>query len=123
MSLVIFLIIIFEIFLNVAAQLALKAGIDRIGHFDFSWSNFIPILTQILISPWFWLGIGIYVVSVVVWLMILSRIEVSIAYPLTSMGYILSAVAAYYLFGEHVSMIRIAGILVILLGVVLVARS
>jgi multidrug transporter EmrE-like cation transporter len=62
-------------------------------------------------------------VSVVVWIMALSRVEVSIAYPMLSLGYVVNAVAAHYLFGESVSALRAGGIFVIIVGVVMVARS
>jgi drug/metabolite transporter (DMT)-like permease len=68
-------------------------------------------------------GLGCYVISVVVWILGLSRVDVSVAYPLLSMGYVINAVAAWWLFGEVLSAQRLLGIGVILIGVVLVARS
>jgi multidrug transporter EmrE-like cation transporter len=63
------------------------------------------------------------VISVVVWIMALSRVEVSIAYPLLSVGYVVNAIAAYYLFGEAVTPMRLTGIAIIIVGVWVVARS
>lgn len=123
MNLLIFSLIIVEIFLNVAAQLSLKVGMDKIGHFDFCSNNIFPILIQVCLSPWIILGIVIYIFSMIVWLMVLSRAEVSMVYPMTSLGYILSVIAAYFLLGEHFSFLRISGVLVIMLGVFLIARS
>ena len=57
------------------------------------------------------------------WLLVLSRVEVSFAYPLLSVGYIVNAIAAYYWFAEDLSITRMAGIAVIIAGVCLVARS
>ena len=62
-------------------------------------------------------------ISVVVWIMALSRVEVSIAYPMLSIGYVVNAVAAYLLFGEAVGVQRLVGIGVIIVGVYIVARS
>jgi len=62
-------------------------------------------------------------VSVGVWLLVLSRVEVSFAYPLLSVGYIVNAVAGYYLFQENLSLTRITGILIICVGVYFVTRS
>jgi multidrug transporter EmrE-like cation transporter len=118
-----FLIIVLEVFLNVAAQLSLKMGTDKIGHFEVTWNNLGSAGLQILFSPWLWLGLFIYVLSVVVWLFVLSRVEVSLAYPLLSVGYLLNAIAAYYFFNEHVTILRIFGIFFILVGVFLMARS
>jgi multidrug transporter EmrE-like cation transporter len=50
-------------------------------------------------------------------------VQVSIAYPMLSIGYVLNAVAAWYLFGESVSPMRLAGIGIIVVGVYIVARS
>jgi len=60
---------------------------------------------------------------VVVWVAALSRVPVSIAYPMLSIGYIVNAVAAWYLFGEALSAMKLAGIGVIIVGVFMVARS
>ena len=74
-------------------------------------------------QPFIVAGLGCYVISVVVWIMALSRVEVSIAYPMLSVGYVLNAAAAWYLFGEAVTTVRMVGIGVIILGVFIVARS
>jgi multidrug transporter EmrE-like cation transporter len=58
-----------------------------------------------------------------VWIMALSRVPVSIAYPMLSIGYVINAIVAYYWLGESVSLIRLVGIGIIVLGVVVVARS
>ena len=68
-------------------------------------------------------GLTCYVVSVGVWIIGLSRVDVSLAYPMLSIGYVVNAVAAWWLFGENVSLMRITGMLVIITGVWLVARS
>jgi multidrug transporter EmrE-like cation transporter len=60
---------------------------------------------------------------VVVWIMALSRVEVSLAYPMLSIGYVVNAVAAWYLFGEALTAQRMIGIGTIIVGVFLVARS
>ena len=68
-------------------------------------------------------GLACYVVSVVVWILALSRVEVSVAYPMLSIGYVVNALAAWLLFGEQLRATRMAGIGVIIVGVWLVARS
>jgi drug/metabolite transporter (DMT)-like permease len=123
MNSIIFTLILLAVFFNTVAQLVLKVGMEKIGTFAFSWSNFIPIILKAAASPWIVLGIIIYVGSVRVWLMVLSRTPVSIAYPISSLAYITSAIAAYYFLGEDLNIIRVAGIVIILLGVYLVARS
>ncbi len=68
-------------------------------------------------------GIGCYVISVVVWILALSRVEVSIAYPMLSIGYVVNAIAAWYFLGEAVTPMRLVGIGIIIVGVYVVARS
>lgn len=109
--------------LNATAQLLLKAGTNAVGHFDFTLSNIIPIGWRIATQLPIIGGLACYVLSVVVWIVGLSRVDVSIAYPMLSLGYVVNAFAAWYLFGEVLSAQRLVGIGVILVGVVLVARS
>lgn len=123
MKLAIWPLLLLGVLLNAGAQLLLKAAMDKIGHFAFSWANVWPIGWQVATSPYIILGLLAYVISVVVWILVLSRVSVSVAYPMVSLGYIVNAIAAYYLLGESLSASRVAGIVVILIGVYLVARS
>lgn len=123
MSLVIYTLIILTVLMNTAAQIALKTGMIQIGTFSFTWNNLLPITIKVVISPWIIAGVAIYALSVFIWLMVLSRAPVSIAYPMSSLGYVASAIAAYYLCGEDLTITRIIGILIILLGVYLVAKN
>lgn len=116
-------LILLGVFLNAAAQLFLKEGMRRIGHFEFAWANLVPIGLQAATNVFVLGGLLCYVVSVVVWLLVLSRVEVSFAYPLLSVGYIVNAVAGYYLFQENLSVTRITGILIICVGVYFITRS
>ena len=118
-----FTLIMIGVLFNAAAQLLLKAGTNSIGAFAFSRENIVPVGWQLVTQPYIIAGMSCYVVSVVVWVLALSRVEVSIAYPMLSIGYLLNAIAAWYLFGEAVSVTRLVGIGVIILGVFIVARS
>jgi multidrug transporter EmrE-like cation transporter len=115
--------LIMGVLLNAGAQLMLKVGMSRIGQFEFSFANTWPIGLKVASNPFIMTGIGMYVVSVGVWLMVLSRMEVSMAYPMLSIGYIANALAAYYFLGEPLSSLRMLGIFIIIAGVVVVARS
>jgi multidrug transporter EmrE-like cation transporter len=116
-------LILLGVLLNAAAQLFLKEGMRRIGHFEFIWANIVPIAVQVAGNIFILGGLFCYVVSVAVWLLVLSRVEVSYAYPLLSVGYIVNAVAGYYLFQENLSLMRITGILIICVGVYFVTKS
>nr|WP_221320150.1 SMR family transporter [Chitinivorax tropicus] len=118
-----FSLILSGVLLNAVAQLLLKAGANTIGHFEFHPANILPIGWKLATNPYIFGGLSCYAVSVVVWILALSRVEVSIAYPMLSIGYVVNALAAWWLFGEAVSMMRVVGIGVIIVGVCLVARS
>lgn len=118
-----FSLILAGVLLNAAAQLLLKAGTNAVGHFEFSAANVVPVGLRLALEPFILGGVACYVVSLVVWIMALSRVEVSIAYPMLSIGYVINAVAAWYLFGESLTALRLTGIGFIVVGVFLVARS
>jgi multidrug transporter EmrE-like cation transporter len=123
MSLQSFGLVLIGVLLNAVAQLLLKAGTNAVGRFEFTAAQLAPAGWKLATEPYIAGGIGCYVVSVVVWIMALSRVEVSIAYPMLSIGYVINAIAAYYLLGESVTPLRMLGIGIIVLGVFIVARS
>ena len=123
MNAVAFSLVLTGVLLNAAAQLLLKAGTNRIGEFAFSLDNVVPIGLKVASSPFVMGGLACYAVSVVVWIMALSRVPVSIAYPMLSIGYIVNAAAAWLLFGESLGAQKLVGIGFIIVGVWLVARS
>ncbi len=123
MSAVSFSLILTGVLLNAGAQLLLKAGTNAVGHFEFTLENALPVGLRLALEPHILGGIFCYVISLVVWIMGLSRIPVSVAYPMLSIGYVINAVAAWYLFGESLTSLRLCGIGFIIVGVFLVARS
>ena len=111
------------VMLNAAAQLLLKAGTNVLGVLSLTRETWPDTLLKMATQGYFVLGIACYGISVFVWILGLSRVPVSIAYPLLSVGYVVNAIAAYYLFGEAVTATRWLGIGFIVVGVTLVARS
>ncbi|WP_313952404.1 SMR family transporter [Accumulibacter sp.] len=123
MTAIAFALVLTGVLLNAGAQLLLKAGTNAIGHFDFSLGNVIPIAMKVAAQPSIIGGLACYVVSVVIWILALSRVPVSIAYPMLSIGYVVNAVIAHYWFGEILVLQKMLGIGFIIIGVVLVANS
>jgi drug/metabolite transporter (DMT)-like permease len=109
--------------LNATAQLLLKAGTNAIGVITFTRDNWPALATRMALEPHFVAGGACYVLSLVVWIIGLSRVPVSVAYPLLSLGYVLNAIGAHYLLGEPLTFGRLGGIGLIIVGVWLVARS
>ncbi|KXW56580.1 hypothetical protein LHV13_02650 [Ferrovum sp. PN-J185] len=123
MNTISFLLILTGVLLNATAQLLLKAGTNAIGHFEFNLNNIWPIGWRLATEIHILGGLSCYVVSVVVWILALSRVPVSIAYPMLSIGYIVNALIAALWLGESMPFTRVAGIFIIILGVLLIARS
>lgn len=117
-----FSLVLAGVLLNAAAQLLLKAGTTRVGEFAFTLENVGPVGWRLATSPYIAGGVACYVVSLGVWILALSRVPVSIAYPMLSIGYVVNALAAWYLFGESLTAQKLLGIGFIMLGVYLVAR-
>ncbi|MEO8103585.1 MAG: SMR family transporter [Betaproteobacteria bacterium] len=118
-----FSLILTGVLLNAAAQLLLKAGTTRVGHFEFNLGNIVPIGWQLAGQPYILAGMCCYAISLVVWIMALSRVPVSVAYPMLSIGYVVNAFAAWWLFGESLAAQKLIGVAFIVVGVWLVARS
>lgn len=124
MNLTTFAFIISGVLLNAVAQLLLKAGTNAIGgaiHLTMSnaFETFVKVASQLPILG----GLACYALSLVVWIMGLSRTDVTIAYPMLSLGYVVAAVGAWFFLGEAVSPQRLLAIAVIMVGVALLARS
>lgn len=118
-----FALILTGVLLNAAAQFLLKAGVDRVGVIGLQFHELVRAGFALALNPYVLAGLACYVVSVAVWLLALSRTAVSIAYPMLSIGYIVTALAAWAFLGEQLNLVRWAGIAVIVLGVFLVARG
>jgi multidrug transporter EmrE-like cation transporter len=123
MSAAAFAFLLTGVLLNAAAQLLLKAGTNTLGVLTLTADNWLETFGRVATTPPIVAGLACYAVSVVVWILGLSRVPVSLAYPLLSLGYVVNAVAAHYLFGEAVTASRWLGIGFIIVGVWLVARS
>lgn len=112
MSLPSFAFLSLAVLLGTAGQLLLKAG-----------TNATPVGLALAIDPRILGGIACYAVSVIAWILALSKTPVSVAYPMVSIGFALNALLAWWLLGEALSAQRVLGIAVIIVGVALVARS
>ena len=106
-------IVLISVALNALAQVGLRAGLKAAG--------FEPSLkwARQLLASWPFLGgMACYAVSIVVWLYVLSRLQVSLAYPFQAAGYVLGAVLAWMFLGEGVRPLNLLGLALIFLGLV-----
>ena len=123
MNILSFSLVLTGVLLTATAQLWLKAGTNAVGHFEFQLENLLPIGLKLALEPHILGGLACYVVSVMVWIMALSRVPVSIAYPMLSIGYVINAFIAWHWFGEALTAQKLAGIALVVVGVYLIARS
>lgn len=112
-------IIIFQVFINTGAQILLKKGVNQISFDQPIVQLFISIATNLYIFS----GVSLFVFSLLIWLYLLSKCELSYLYPFGSLSYILAAIAGWYFFAENITILRAVGILIIFLGVCCVAKS
>ena len=118
-----FALVLTGVLLNAIAQLALKASVSDTGIISLDMQSLLTSAGSLASNLWLWLGLICYAISVVVWIVALSRVDVSIAYPMLSIGYIVNAVAAWHLFDEPMNLGKVVGIGIIIVGVYVLARS
>ncbi len=117
-------LIFFAIILGLGGQLSLKTGMNRIGIIDtIDLSNILSLIGKVVLSPIILFGLGLYVVGFFVWLIVLSRVDLSFAYPMISLNYVLVVFFSWLVLGEHLDLTRLIGVLVICSGVVILSRS
>ncbi|MGA1832229.1 EamA family transporter [Rhizobium wenxiniae] len=115
--------ILFTVLTNAAAQLLLKQGMLSLGPISFSADTIIQRVFQIVFNPWVFFGLTTFVISMASHLYVLSKVDLSFAYPFLSLAYVAVAVLAWLLFKEEVGAMKIAGIAFICVGTVLIAQS
>ncbi|MFC1517562.1 EamA family transporter [Candidatus Margulisiibacteriota bacterium] len=116
------ILVLVPVFIGVIGQLFLKKGMLEIGEFSLR-SGLVAQFIKIFLNPSVLVGFFFYFASSILWLIVLSRIELSFAYPLLSVGYILILIASWFFFKENVTLIRWSGVAVICIGVYLISRS
>lgn len=115
--------ILFTVLTNAAAQLMLKQGMMALGPISFAGVNPVLKILAIVFSPWIFFGLLTFVISMASHLFVLSKVDLSFAYPFLSLAYVVVAVFAYFVFREDLNALRIAGIAFICVGTVLIAQS
>lgn len=115
--------ILFTVFTNAAAQLMLKAGMMNLGSISFTADTAILRIFQIVFNPWVFAGLVTFVISMASHLYVLSKVDISFAYPFLSLAYVAVALFAWLVFKEDLGALKIAGIALICVGTVLIAQS
>ncbi len=117
-----YILLFFNVLLTVIGQMLLKKGVLTIGRIN-NFRELIPKLTQVIFNPFVIGGISIYCFTTFVWLVILSRVKLSIAYPMLSIGYVLVIPFSWLVFKENIPKLRIFGAILICIGIYLIAQG
>ncbi len=114
--LLVFTLLLTAICLTVTGELFLKAGIDRVGAFSVSVNAIVGTFTQWRVL----LGFGLIFSGALFWLGVISRVDFSFAYPLLALSYVISLIPAHFVLGEHITLNRIIGACIIVVGVIVI---
>lgn len=109
--------------LSVTGELLLKFGMNRFGVLNLHPSTLLPTLVRVFLQPMVLLGFIFVFSASIFWLAVISRVNLSYAYPLLALGYVVTALLSRLLLNETISPTRWAGIVVICVGVALVSRT
>ncbi len=111
-------LIITSVLLSVTAQLVLKTGMNAYGQINIGIDMILAVFHPLVL-----VGLITYFISAVLWIMALSKIEVSYAYPFAALGYVVITFLSWLLLNEVITWLRIVGISVIITGVYVVSKS
>lgn len=108
---------------SAVGQILLKKGMTSMGPLTLTPGQLVNVVWGIATNPYVVIGLIIYVGGTLFWLVALSRVALSFAYPFASISYIVMLLASWWLFKEDISLIRIIGTVVVGLGVLIISRS
>lgn len=116
-----YVLLAINIVLGVAGQFLIKFGVNRVGGIEEL--GLAKFAATAFLSPFIISGIGLYAFSAFLWVVLLSKLDLSVAYPSLSVGYVLVLLVSALFLGEQVSLARFAGVALIIVGIVFVFRS
>ena len=114
--------IVSSVLLNALAQILLKAGMKTFNNIDLK-NNLMQTLISISLNPYIIFGFIAYCISIILWLWVLSKVDVSLAYPFQALGYIVVTILAWLIFQEDINLTRIIALIFISLGLIILAFS
>ena len=111
-----YFLLIFNIILMSIGQLFFKQSAIFSDHHPKL--NFV---LKYILNPWFYAAVSFFAIATFSWVKILTQMKISVAYPILSISYILTAIGAYYIFQERLSLLNMVGIFLIMVGVSLIS--
>lgn len=123
MIFVITLIFLSEIW-DLSGQVLFKKSTERLhGTYFRNLFSFLKFISEVIRQPRIWAGLGCVAIGIIFWFLALSRADLSIAYPLDSMEYILTLVAARIFLKERIDAQKIIGTLLVVVGIIFITLS
>ncbi len=116
-------LILFTVLTNFLSQILLKKGMTTIGKIELSLSGLMSSVVDVILNWSIILGIFVMVISMASHLVVLSRVEISFAYPFLGLSFVLITIYGHFYLAETVTMWRVIGVLLICSGVAVVART
>ena len=116
-------LILSSVFLNALAQILIRQGMLKLGSVSFNMEQIWNMALSVFTNMYLLSGMFSYGISIILWMIVLSKVNVSLAYPFLSVGYVVTAVLAYLIFKEPLTVQKIFGIAIICLGVVILTYS
>ena len=113
-----FCLLLLSVSASVTGQLFLKIGAGKLGRVDTT--NALQQILGIVTTPELILGLGCYGVGAVVYILLLTRVNLSVAGPSASLVYVFSVLLGYFIFKESIPLMRLIGLSLIVCGVILV---
>jgi len=118
------LLVLASVVCGVIGQVSLKSGMTQVGRIGGAQATYVlDTAWRVLTTPLVLFGLACYALGAVAWLVVLSRLDLSHAYPFLALNFVLITLASRLILGETVPPLRWLGVLVICCGVILVARS
>ncbi|MEW6202081.1 MAG: SMR family transporter [bacterium] len=118
-----FILLFTSIAFAITGQLLMKAGILRVEGIDFSRGNIPGQMLRLVTCPQIIFGLVVFAVSMIFYLAAISKLDISMAYPMVSINYVLIQIFSKIFFHEKINLYRVFGVLFIISGVVLISRS
>lgn len=108
-----YIMVLFSVILGAIGQILMKIGTTKIQ---------ISII-NLFTNPHILSGLSLYALSAIIWIFAISKVQLSVAYPMAALGYVVVFILSYFLLGESIPIIRIIGLFTIIIGVVIIAKS
>lgn len=118
-----FILVFLTIFFTVFGQLVVKFKAGQMGALPALWADRFEYFRELFLSPWVISGVASGGLAAICWILAMTRLPISVAYPFMALTFPLVVVVSHYLFDEHLSVSKVAGVLLIMLGVSLVNQS